>query len=375
MSAKKSTPLIFILLTILLSFGSSVALAGKEPDNVTSSRIAFEDEVEAIAVQGDYGYVLHGDMLSVLDISNPLSVQILGSAPAMFATDLVVEGDYAYTTGWSDLIILNVSNPHFPFQVAMIDELRNYQRTVAYHDGYLYIGSRGLSIVDVSDPKSPREVSYFNRNLGEITKVIVAPDPTGESERVYAYLATIHDPWYRGGGLIIVDVTDPANPQHVFPGCDDGCGDATYGTFDLAMQGRYVYLPESDYLLPENYGLEVWDVSDPAHTLLVSRYRIPDTPTYKVAMQGDQVYTTGVALNDNDREVLLTVDVAEKGQPRQAGLRDMVHTRTQGGGIVTAGDCLYIPQGAAGLEILCESNVTPTPPKLSFLPLLTWFGG
>lgn len=36
---------------------------------------------------------------------------------------------------------------------------------------------------------------------------------------------------------------------------------------------------------------------------------------------------------------------------------------------------LYIPQGEAGLEILCESNVTPTPPKVAFLPLFSWFGG
>jgi hypothetical protein len=119
----------------------------------------------------------------------------------------------------------------------------------------------------------------------------------------------------------------------------------------------------------------VKDVSNPALPVLVSHYHTPDTSTYKVAVQGEQVYATGVALNDNDREVLLTVDVAEKDQPRQAGLRDMAHSRAQSGGIVAAGECLYIPQGEAGLEILCESHATPTPPKLSFLPLYSLFGG
>ena len=169
-------------------------------------------------------------------------------------------------------------------------------------------------------------------------------------------------------------MTDPNNPQHADPSCNDGCGITYFPETDLALLGQYAYMTWHDEGAPEYYGIVEWDVSDPAHTIYVTRYHTPDTPTYKVAVQGDQVYTTGVALNDNDREVLLTVDVAEKGQPRQAGLRDMTHTRAQGGGIVTAGECLYIPQGEAGLEILCEINVTLDPPKNTFLPLLSWFG-
>jgi hypothetical protein len=97
-------------------------------------------------------------------------------------------------------------------------------------------------------------VSYFNRCLGEIQKVIVAPDPTGESERVYAYLATTTDVWWRGGGLIIVDVTDPTNPQHADPSCDDGCGWANFGRPDLTMQDQYTYLTFNDEDDPNNFG-------------------------------------------------------------------------------------------------------------------------
>lgn len=373
MSKKNSAILIFALLAILLTFGGSVALAGKEPDNIMSSRIAFEDKVKAIAVQEDYGYVLHGLNLTILDLSNPVHTAVLGSIEAS-GIDLVVEEDLAYIITGASLKIVNIANPYFPVLMADV-RIGSFQNTVAYHDGYLYIGSYGLSIVDVSDPKSPREVSFFNRNLGEITKVIVAPDPTGESERVYAYLATTTDIWWRGGGLIIVDVTDPTNPQHADPSCDDGCGWANFGRPDLTMQDQYAYLTFNDEDDPNNFGIEVKDVSDPALPMLVTQFHTPDTPTYKVAVQGEQVYATGVEKKDNDREVLLTVDVADKGQPRQAGLRDMAHSRAQGGGIVTAGGCLYIPQGEAGLEILCESHVTPTPPKVTFLPLFSWFGG
>ena len=79
MSMKKFTQLMVILL--ILSLGSSVVLAGKEPNNVMSSRIVFEDKVKAIAVQGDYGYVLHGDSLTTLNLSNPISPLSLGTIP------------------------------------------------------------------------------------------------------------------------------------------------------------------------------------------------------------------------------------------------------------------------------------------------------
>ena len=94
------------------------------------------------------------------------------------------------------MTIIDISNPYYPVQISSLDTAHSYQHSIAYYDDHVYFGGRGLSIVDVSDPKSPREVSYFNRYLGEITKVIVAPDPTGESERVYAYLATA---WHYGG--------------------------------------------------------------------------------------------------------------------------------------------------------------------------------
>ena len=369
MSMKKFTQLMVILL--ILFFGSSVALAGKEPNNVMSTRIAFEDEVKAIAVQGDYGYVLHGDSLTTLNLSNPVSPHSLGTIPTQALT-LAVEGKYAYTLNWSEMTIIDISNPYYPVQISSLGTGHSYQHSVAYYDDHVYFGGRGLSIVDVSDPKSPHEVSYFNRYLGEITKVIVAPDPTGESERVYAYLSTS---WhYGGGGLIIVDVTDPNNPQHADPSCNDGCGITYFPETDLALLGQYAYMTWHDEGAPEYYGIVEWDVSDPSHApIFVTHFHTPDTPTYKVAVQGEQVYVTGVAKNENDREVLITVDVAEKDMPRQAGLRDMAHDHGRGD-IVTAGDCLYIPQGAAGLEILCESNVTPTPPQITFLPWLSWLG-
>ena len=61
----------------------------------------------------------------------------------------------------------------------------------------------------------------------------------------YAYMAS--DP----GGLQVIDVSDPANPQRV------GRCDTSGSALDVAVSGNYAYVADG------NAGLQVIDVSNP----------------------------------------------------------------------------------------------------------------
>jgi hypothetical protein len=112
-----------------------------------------------------------------------------------------------------------------------------YSMTVS--GGLAYAGtSRGLWVVDVSDPVVPHEVSYLAL-FSTVEDVVVC----GE----YAYLATSSTP-----GLHIVDVSNPQSPLLVG---DEGAGGAfSYG---VDVMGDYAVVASSGWL-------RVLDISNPA---------------------------------------------------------------------------------------------------------------
>ena len=75
---------------------------------------------QAIAVQGHYAYVGVGLRLVVLDVSDPVAMQEVGStAPSpYFVEDIVVSGTLAYVAaGGAGLRVPNVSNPVHPVEM------------------------------------------------------------------------------------------------------------------------------------------------------------------------------------------------------------------------------------------------------------------
>ncbi len=146
--------------------------------------------------------------------------------------------------------------------------------------------TRVMTILDVSDPESPKKVSDFWHpvQLGADTPAL--PDetfgvhfPLVEGDR--AYIA------YSDGGFAIVDVSDRENARlvsHVrtFPELTDG---QTHTCVPLVERGLLVVCeePMSNYGLEGPKNIRLWDISDETAPTEVSTLPIPE-PT------GDEPY-------------------------------------------------------------------------------------
>jgi hypothetical protein len=148
-----------------------------------------------IAVSGKYAYVTSStdSALSIIDISNssnPVEIGTIrdsslgGTATQLLgARDVVVSGKYAYVTSTADdaLTVIDISNPSSPTQVGVITDDSvggtatelDFANAITVAGKYAYVTSwngDAVSIIDISTPSAPVEVSTFkfNRNATQL---------------------------------------------------------------------------------------------------------------------------------------------------------------------------------------------------------------
>jgi hypothetical protein len=162
-----------------------------------------------VAVSSHYAYVVGTAGLYIYDISNPAHP----AGPWHYATyptglyfNLVVDGGYAYLDEnhiGSDILILNVADPAHIVQVADA-AIPGYRLEKAGNILYIANASQtngGMIIENVSDPANPSQLGEYPINGTIDVKV----------QENYAFIldGTSGHPVH----LAIVDVTLPASPQ------------------------------------------------------------------------------------------------------------------------------------------------------------------
>ncbi len=105
----------------------------------------------------------------------------------------------------------------------------------------------GLLVIDVSDPAHPQPVGGYDTS-GYAFGVAVSGN--------YAYVADYD------AGLQVIDVSNPANPQRV-GGCTNDPGGRAWG---VTVSGNYAYVADG------GAGLQVINVSNPANPQRVGGY-------------------------------------------------------------------------------------------------------
>jgi hypothetical protein len=203
----------------------------------------------------------------VLDVSKPESPREIGScAIEGFATGVAVLGKYAFVAG-----------PHF-----------------------------GLRIIDISDPKRPKQIGTYvppDRGKEGVTGVVVAGQ--------YAYVHGITPPRpidlneHPGGGLRVVDVSDPAAPNEVHPRKGqlpvvDG------GVIALAIQGSFAYVGAGRKLV-------IVDLSDPKHPAVLGSTRVRPCNLPDVGVSGQHAFVACEA------DGLRVLDVSNAMAPKEIG--------------------------------------------------------
>jgi len=129
-----------------------------DPSNPTVIGTLLTKEIKkakGLFVSNNYAYII-GEGLTIVDVSNPASPQVVGRLVGTKAIAIYVSGSYAYLAG-KGLIVVYVSNPSNPQVVGNLMTKEIKKAKALYISGdYAYIAGKGLAVVDVSDSTTPR---------------------------------------------------------------------------------------------------------------------------------------------------------------------------------------------------------------------------
>jgi hypothetical protein len=149
--------------------------------------ISTDVETPSQVVVGNYEYrvtgVVGGWYLQVLDISDPADPKMVGSYSARsesdelrwcyIVVDLAAVGDYAYVA--DSLMGLHVLNVMTPTAISEVNVDPEPAFAVAADEDYAYVGGGGLRILDVSDPTDLKDVGSYN-TAGTVDKIALDED-------------------------------------------------------------------------------------------------------------------------------------------------------------------------------------------------------
>lgn len=161
-----------------------------------------------IAVAGDYIYAVDGKRLVIFDIQSPQSPAILGNFSKQDPYKIVavaVKGNYAYLLR-EDMIIGFSVSPE-PIENAQQDY---YRHRKSY-----------LNVLDVSDPRSPKQVAQVEIPKSTINLALF---------NRYLYVSAFD------GGLDVLDIQSPSAPIRI------GLFNESDLTSDIAISDSHIYL-------------------------------------------------------------------------------------------------------------------------------------
>jgi hypothetical protein len=232
-----------------------------------------------IAVRGTTAFITaREDGLFVVDVANPAQPQILTRYDTIeFATGIDVKDGFAFIAcRWFGVEIVDVRDVNHPKHVSIMRV--GEAQSCEVNDGYLYAGAWGecrVAICDVRNPTAPRQVATVK--LGGRGDGICVRDGI-----LYAAMGHhppgvdlhVENPRYgTGNGMDIFDVSDPAHPQHLSRVQFDWRFYFGYpDTWRVKLAYPYAYLYHT------YNGVFILDVSDPRRPKELAQIRIPLKP-------------------------------------------------------------------------------------------------
>ncbi|MDP8238374.1 MAG: fibronectin type III domain-containing protein [Candidatus Hatepunaea meridiana] len=246
-----------------------------------------QDNARKVEVVNGVAYVASDDLLilDVSDPSNPFEITVFPIETPI--TDLEICDNRAYISeqgirdieeniyNGAGLRIVDFSDPLNPHELGFYDGI-SIPNAVAVSGDYAFVGNSllrsdveelyggGLRVIDITDPTIPEEVAFYDTLTG-IYDIVISSN--------YVYLTA-------GGGGLILDVSDPVNPDSV------GTFDAG-GSGSLTIAGNYLYCAYNRYIY-------IYDISDPSNPFRVDQYDFGERNyVYGTAVLGGYVYVVG----------------------------------------------------------------------------------
>lgn len=302
-----------------------------------------------VCLAGNYAYVAAIQSFLIYDISVPTSPRLIGHYnfyPGEESLDLAVRGSYAYLAQkYQGFWVIDISDPTRPRMVKEYlyennpdSDLRDgWVFGLSLSGNYIYLAddNGGLRIVDISDPHNPEHVAAYSV---EWMRDVVCVNNT-------AYLASQWD------GLICVDVSSKYNPEKI--GEVDLSANTHTGRFEgLEVKNNYAYLVSaakkkdlSTNDLIGNPGLRIIDISNPTAPSKVSSLTTTPEGIIDVTIddKGKYAYMASVLAG------LIIVDIRDKTNPRIVGT---FPTPGAAQGVAVRDHYAYIADHYRGLRVI-----------------------
>lgn len=186
--------------------------------------------------------------LTILDISDPKALKHVKTIFDDDALSLkaphsaVFKNDYAYVIAAKEGIqILNIANPADPKPVSAFKQDSHGHTLDGGHDVYIFGNylvtasyAAGLNFFDISDPEKLIEVAEIRATKENGLESVADLDVAGN------FLFAVSEV---GSALVMVDITDPKNPQIIDVLRDDGTGEMfLWNGHYVHVIGNYVYV-------------------------------------------------------------------------------------------------------------------------------------
>ncbi len=235
--------------------------------------------------------------LQIVDVTNP-------AGPS--ATGLLED-----TLGGGIDLLLDDTTSVDTFTITDGTDDRTYAVVTSDNDG-------GLQIVNVTDPENPDAVGQVRDNGSRLLANTAGVAIFEADARTYAAVTSGSD-----GGLQIVNVTDPENPDAVGMLRDDNArllgGTSGVAIFEADARTYAAVTSRGDG------GLQIVDVTDPTAPSAAGQLRddnarlLDDTIDVDIFTAGGRTYAAVTAVTDDAFDGLQIVDVTNPANPRDAG--------------------------------------------------------
>lgn len=300
------------------------------PGSGVLGRLAPEDLMEGLAVQGDYAYVADwtGGM-GVIDISNSSDpVRVASVPPTTFAHDLAVQGNYAYVVEpGAGLTVVDISVPTDPVIVVAPTSFRGAR--VAVDGGFAgVLSSSRLYLIDISDPLAPAELASHSGYGGQRQHGRVC------LRDGFAYVAA--------PGFTIFDLSRPAEPA-IAEVATPSSATAVDVQGDLALVGC------SSHLV-------CYDISDRTDPQELASLPLPNAGIAEAIRLVDNLAFVGLTNGD-----LWVIDITNPSAPKPWLSAEGWLAAQDIWGVEVRGDSAYVIDSLHGLTILDISDCPPCP--------------
>ncbi len=297
-----------------------------------------------VAFADDIGYVTTNSAgLSILDVSDPSSPQMLGVYSPMFLfgstpdhisiVDSIAYLSYLFAPSDPRVIMVDVSEPSEPMTLAVIDTPGIATSTDAAN-GFLYVADNdaGLQIYDVSVPSDPQLTSTFRLDSDQAFSVV--------KENHLVYLAD------GASGIQIIDVSQPTSPLLI------GTYDTPGKAVDIEKVGSHLFVAD------DTGGLQVIGVNDPANPELIGQFN-PESgePLFGVVIEGIEIVGDFAYLAAKTSGLLI-FDISKPSEPTLLGSID---TGGWARNVAVKGGFAYVADFTGGFLVIDVSD--PTNPK------------